>query len=74
MKKIINMVTPIGSIRGEGLVIPNHSGDHSAGIVNTTPTTNTDIANKKYVDDHDYWAQDSTNNYLLYLELLILLS
>ena len=33
------------------MFLPNHSGDHSAGIVNTTPTTDTDIANKKYVDD-----------------------
>lgn len=54
-KAIIRQLTPIGAIRDEGLVLPNHSGDHSAGIVNTTPTTNTDIANKKYVDDHDYW-------------------
>lgn len=54
-KKLIRQLTPIGAIRDEGLIIPNHSGDHSAGIVNTTPTTNTDITNKKYVDDHDYW-------------------
>lgn len=38
------------AITGE-MYIPNHSGDHSAGILNTTPTANNDIANKKYVDD-----------------------
>ena len=31
--------------------LPNHSGDHSRGRVNTTPTTDYEIANKKYVDD-----------------------
>jgi len=33
------------------MYLPNHSGDHSAGIVNTTPTIDNDIVNKKYVDD-----------------------
>ena len=33
------------------MFLPNHSGDHSRGIVNTTPTTDTNIPNKKYVDD-----------------------
>lgn len=32
--------------------IPNNSGDHSQGNVRTTPTSDTDIANKKYVDDN----------------------
>jgi len=41
--------TPIAT----DMFLPNHSGDHSAGIVNTTPTTDTDIANKKYVDDKE---------------------
>jgi len=39
--------TPIAS----DMFLPNQSGDHSAGIVLTTPTTDSDIANKKYVDD-----------------------
>lgn len=34
------------------MFLPNHSGDHSAGKVYTTPTDNYDIANKKYVDDN----------------------
>lgn len=33
------------------IYIPNHSGDHSAGIVNTTPVLDSNIVNKKYVDD-----------------------
>lgn len=33
-----------------GMYIPNHSGDHSAGRVLTTPTTDYEIANKLYVD------------------------
>lgn len=33
------------------MFLPNHSGDHSAGIVNTTPVNDTDLVNKKYVDD-----------------------
>jgi hypothetical protein len=33
------------------MFIPNHSGDNSAGDVLKTPTKDTDIPNKKYVDD-----------------------
>lgn len=41
--------TPIGT----DIYIPNQSGDHSKGIVRTTPVNNLDIANKKYVDDEN---------------------
>ena len=34
------------------MFIPNLSGDHSRGSVLATPTSDTDIANKKYVDDN----------------------
>ncbi len=34
------------------MFLPNHSGDHSKGRVRTTPTTDFEIANKKYVDDN----------------------
>ena len=33
------------------MVMPNQSGDHSQGKVRKTPTTDYEIANKKYVDD-----------------------
>ena len=33
------------------MFLPNHSGDLSAGRVNTTPTTDQQPVNKKYVDD-----------------------
>lgn len=36
---------------GDGFVIPNHSGDLSAGRVDSTPINDLDIPNKKYVDD-----------------------
>ena len=36
---------------GEGFIIPNLSGDHSAGTT-ATPVTDLQIANKKYVDDN----------------------
>lgn len=36
---------------GDGFIIPNLSGDHSAGRVDTTPTQDLDLVNKKYVDD-----------------------
>lgn len=40
----------------ESFIIPNHSGDHSAGNVQKTPTDDLDIPNKKYVDDSfDKW-------------------
>jgi len=35
-----------------GFVLPNHSGDHSRGKVRVTAVGDTDIANKKYVDDN----------------------
>jgi hypothetical protein len=41
----------LASSGNEVLVVPNLSGDHSKGKVNTTPVNDTDIANKKYVDD-----------------------
>lgn len=40
----------IASSNGEILVLPNHSGDHSAGLVLKTPVKDTDIVNKTYVD------------------------
>ena len=40
--------TPVGS----EMFLPNLSGDHSRGRVRTTPTTDLEIANKKYVDDN----------------------
>lgn len=35
----------------EGMFLPNHSGTHDAGIILKTPSKDTDIPNKKYVDD-----------------------
>ena len=35
------------------MFIPNHSGDNSAGNILKTPTKDTDIPNKVYVDDAD---------------------
>ena len=35
----------------EPIFLPNHSGDHSAGSVRTTPAEDLDLVNKKYVDD-----------------------
>jgi hypothetical protein len=51
--------TPIAT----DMFIPNHSGDNSAGDILKTPVNDTDIPNKKYVDDAiaaipvvtDYW-------------------
>ena len=34
------------------MFLPNHSGDHSRGRVTKTPTTDFEIANKKYGDDN----------------------
>jgi hypothetical protein len=46
---IVQKKTPIMT----GMFLPNHSGDHSAGKVNSTPVNDLDIVNKKYVDDAD---------------------
>ena len=41
-----NTGTPAGNF-----IIPNLSGDHSAGTLNKTPFKDNDLVNKKYVDD-----------------------
>ena len=46
-----NVVHPILPA-GESFVIPNHSGDHTAGETDT-PTSDRKIANKEYVDNAD---------------------
>ncbi len=35
---------------GDGFVVPNHSGDHSEGRVDSDPVNALDLVNKKYVD------------------------
>ena len=47
---------------GESFIVPNHSGDHSEGRVDSTPIEELDIVNKKYVDD-----QATRNNIELFL-------
>ena len=51
MQTIVERTKPREIPIGDGIYLPNYSGDHSAGLVNRTPTNDTDIANKKYVDD-----------------------
>lgn len=54
-KKLIEQIrkaTPKSSYSATGdFVIPNHSGDLSAGDVLKTPVNDNDVVNKKYVDD-----------------------
>ena len=51
-KLLEEMKTPIAiTDSGDGMYIPNHSGQHDAGTTGT-PTADEDIANKKYVDDN----------------------
>jgi len=47
LKKNIQNLTPIAS----DMFIPNHSGTHDAGILLKTPSKDSDLVNKKYVDD-----------------------
>lgn len=45
-----------------GVILPNHSGDHSVGSVRSTPEEATDIPNKEYVDTVRVSAQtDATS-------------
>lgn len=68
VKQVLGRTTSIPTMiqKGNAMILPNHSGDHSAGIVNTTPTADADIANKKYVDDssssHTESSTDSLTN------------
>lgn len=51
---ILNKLTktpPTPKIPKNEFVLPNHSGDNSAGKILKTPVDDYDIANKKYVDD-----------------------
>lgn len=48
LKEKSNKVTPIT----KNMILPNQSGDHSYGKVRLTPTADTQIPNKKYVDDN----------------------
>ena len=50
-KSIPKIITNVASMGQEIFDIPNHSGDHSAGRVNTQATTDQEIVNKKFVDD-----------------------
>jgi len=54
-KRLINSLTrkkPEARIPiAQDMYLPNQSGDHSKGRVNTTPSNDTDLVNKKYVDD-----------------------
>lgn len=62
-KRLVNRQLGIkrnqGVIPADSYVIPNHSGDHSAGSTGT-PVNDLDIANKKYVDEFGGWTDDGT--------------
>ena len=45
-RDVVHPVLPAG----ESFVVPNHSGDHSEGRVDKTPTSALDLVNKDYVD------------------------
>ena len=54
LKNARNEKTTVAKINGNNgdFIIPNHSGDMSAGDVLTTPINDNDLVNKKYVDDN----------------------
>ena len=52
---------PIAKAYGGEMYLPNHSGDHSRGLVRDEPERDNAIVNKKYVDDNDFWERDSVN-------------
>ena len=64
--KMIKQFTPkrakVATMGSEDLEIPNHSGDNSAGTILKTPVNDTDIPNKKYVDDNAVSDHNLLNN------------
>lgn len=65
-REVFNTVSDqVATMGGQPLIVPNHSGDHSAGIVNETPINDTDIVNKKYVDDmaKNYFSEVRKGNF-----------
>lgn len=61
-RNINNQVIPAGT----EFVIPNHAGDHSAGRVDTTPTQDLDLVNKKYVDDNVFTLPSLTTGSVIF--------
>ena len=63
--------SPIAS----GMYLPNHSGDHSAGILNTNPTAEKDLVNKEYVDniatrgDIDFFLTENASDIATYFDM-----
>ena len=58
----------INKNNSNAMFMPNHSGDHSAGSVLTTPVNDNDLVNKKYVDDNagtGLWEVDGTETQLI---------
>lgn len=53
-QRIVNQLVGKSNIppQESNFILPNHSGDHSAGHTGT-PTQDLDLANKKYVDDEN---------------------
>ena len=51
MRQFIPKKAKLATTGGMDYNIPNHSGDNSAGSILKTPVNDTDIPNKKYVDD-----------------------
>ena len=71
-KRVVKRKQP-QSIISDDIFIPNHSGQLDAGKILNTPINDTDVANKKYVDDNAGgvdWEADQTpkvihaNNYV----------
>ena len=61
-RNVVHPVLPAG----DGFVVPNHSGDLSAGRVDSTPVSNLDPVNKKYVDDNSFTLPSLTAGSVLF--------
>ena len=61
-RNVVHPVLPAG----DGFIIPNHSGDLSAGRVDSTPVSNLDPVNKKYVDDNSFTLPSLTAGSVLF--------
>ena len=53
MKRSAPKLQPIGG----DMILPNHSGDNSAGSILSTPVNPNDMVNKNYVDNHRIFGE-----------------
>ena len=67
IRRVNRTIPKVSNIATGDFIIPNHSGDLSAGDVLTTPLNDNDPVNKKYVDDNATSVSFGTDNQIPFM-------